>query len=67
MKMDNPLITGTLFFPEEYFEDKNITQSEMEYGKFFFKNIFNLNRNFTVDDSNINYGQLIKVAAIAGR
>jgi len=38
MKMDNPLITGTLFFPEEYFEDKNITQTEMEYGRFFFKN-----------------------------
>lgn len=67
MKMDNPLITGTLFFPEEYFEDKNITQAEMDYGRFFFKSIFNLNRDFTVDDSNINYGQLIKVAAIASR
>ena len=61
------LIEGTLFFSEEYFQNKNITQSEMEFGRFFFKNIFNLNLDFPVDDSNIHYGQLIKVAAITSR
>lgn len=65
--MDNRLINGTLFFPEEYFEDKNITEVEMEYGRFFLKNIFNLNLDFPVDDSNIHYGQLIKVTAVASR
>ena len=39
MKIDNPLITGTLFFPDEYFDDKNITPAEMEYRRFFLKQV----------------------------
>ena len=65
--MNNPLITGTMHFPDEYFENKNITEREMEYGRFFVKNIFNLEQNYNVDDSNFNYGQLIKVVALASR
>lgn len=65
--MNNPLIEGTLFFSEEFFQNKNITQSEMEFGRFFIKNIFNLPLEFSVYDSNINYGQLIKVAAMTSR
>jgi len=65
--MNNPLITGTMHFPNDYFENKNITEREMEYGRFFIKNIFNLEPNYNVDDSNLNYGQLIKVSALASR
>ena len=67
IKINNPLIEGTLFFSEDFFQNKNITESEMEFGRFFVKNIFNLPLEFPVDDSNINYGQLIKVAAITSR
>ena len=48
--MSNPLITGTMHFPIEHFENKNITEREMEYGRFFIKNIFNLEQNYNVDD-----------------
>ena len=65
--MNNPLITGTMHFPNDYFENKDITEREIEYGRFFIKNIFNLELNYNVDDSNFNYGQLIKVAALASR
>ena len=65
--MVNSLITETMHFPNEYFEDKDITEREMEYGRFFIKNIFNLDLNYNVDDLNFYYGQLIKVAALANR
>jgi len=65
--MNNPLIIGTMHFPNQYFENKNITEREMEYGRFFIKNIFNLDQNYNVDDSNLLYGQLIKVVALANR
>jgi hypothetical protein len=65
--MNNWLITETMHFPNDYFENKNITEREMEYGRFFIRNIFNLKHNYNIDDSNLNYGQLIKVAALASR
>lgn len=65
--MNNKLITGTMHFPNEYFENKNIIEREMEYGKFFIKNIFNLEQKYNVDESNFYYEQLLKVAALASR
>jgi len=56
-----------MHFSNEYFENYNITEREMEYGRFFIKNIFNLDLNYNVDDLNLNYEQLIKVAALASR
>jgi len=61
------LIEGALHFSESYFEDKEITEQEMEYGRFFIRNIFNKSPDYDVIDSNINYGQLIKIAALANR
>ena len=65
--MDNPSIKRTLHYPDEYFEEKNITNEELEYGRNLIKKIFNLDSNYSVNDSNFNYGQLIKIVAIASR
>ena len=56
-----------MHFPNDYFENKDITEREMEYGRFFIRNIFNLELKYNVDNLNLIYGQLIKVAALASR
>ena len=65
--MNNPLIEGTLHFSESYFEGKEIAEQEMEHGRFFIKNIFNNNPDYEINDSNFNYGQLIKIVALSNR
>lgn len=65
--MVSQFIQGALHFLDEYFENKNITKQEILSGKFFVRQIFNKDQNHDLDLSNLNYGQLIKITALASR
>ncbi|MHA2008202.1 MAG: hypothetical protein ACXACO_06975 [Promethearchaeota archaeon] len=65
--MSNPLIKGTMHFPESFFLEKKLTEQELDFGKSFIKNVFNKSKDFKVIDSNDWYGQLIKAIALASR
>ncbi len=65
--MVSQLIQGALHFPDGYMEGENISEQEILFGKFFVRNIFNLDQNRDLDENNPNYGQLIKISALASR
>ncbi len=60
-------IKGSLHLLDDYFKDKEITEQEIEQGKFFVRNIFNKDINYVIKESNEFYGQLIKLVALAYR
>jgi len=64
--MEN-LVQGSLHLLDDYFEDKEITEQELEQGKFFVRIIFNKDINYVINESNEFYGQLIKLVALANR
>lgn len=65
--MSNPLIRRTIYLPESFFQEREITEQELDYGKSFIIDIFNKSKDYKVLDSNEWYGQLIKVTALASR
>jgi len=65
--MSNPLIRGTMHFPESFFQGKEITEQELDFGRSFIIKIFNQNKDYKVVDSNDWYGPLIKTTALASR
>lgn len=61
------LVQGSLHLLDDYFEDKEITEQELEQGKHFVRIIFNKDINYEINESNELYGQLIKLVALANR
>ncbi len=61
------LVQGSLHLLDDYFEDKEITEQELEQGKHFVRIIFNKDINYNINESNEFYGQLIKLVALASR
>ncbi len=56
-----------IIFPKTLFDEKNLTEEEIIKAQNSFRLIFNFDKNTPLDIENKNYGQLIKLLALASR